>query len=70
LKVKPGQRVKRGDIIASSGSSGLSKGPHLHYEIRKKGKPIDPVDYFYTDMTPEAFEKFKEKAAKYNESMD
>ncbi len=43
--VKEGQEVKKGEVIARVGSSGLSKGPHLHYEIRIDGKPVDPEDY-------------------------
>ncbi|HHG84905.1 MAG TPA: M23 family peptidase [Bacteroidetes bacterium] len=68
--VQEGQRVKRGDIIGHSGNSGLSKGPHLHYEIKKDGTKIDPVDYFYSDLTPEQYIGFKKQAQQYNESMD
>lgn len=68
--VKQGQRVKRGDLIGLSGNSGLSKGPHLHYEVKKNGVKIDPVDYFYSDLTPEQYVGFKKQAQQYNESMD
>lgn len=70
VTVRPGQKVKRGDVIAYTGNSGLSKGPHLHYEILKNGVAVDPIDYFYGDFTPEAFMRIKEKASQYNESMD
>lgn len=68
--VSEGQKVHRGDIIGYSGNTGLSKGPHLHYEITKEGKKIDPVDFFYSDLAPEKFVAFKKQAQQYNESMD
>jgi murein DD-endopeptidase MepM/ murein hydrolase activator NlpD len=43
--VKVGQKVRRGDIIGYVGSTGYSTGPHVHYEIWKNGKPVDPADY-------------------------
>lgn len=67
--VRSGQRVKRGDIIGYSGDSGLAKGPHLYYELRKDGKPVDPIDYFFHDLSPTQLIDFKRKAAQYNESM-
>jgi len=68
--VTEGQKVKRGDLIAYSGNTGLSKGPHLHYEIAKDGKKIDPVDFFYSDLSPEKFVAFKKQSQQYNQSMD
>ncbi|MEM6631940.1 MAG: peptidoglycan DD-metalloendopeptidase family protein [Bacteroidota bacterium] len=46
ILVKAGEQVEAGQLIAYSGNSGLSKGPHLHYELRKEGKPVNPMDYF------------------------
>ena len=68
--VGPGTKVRRGDVIGYSGNSGISKGPHLHYEILKNGKQINPVDYFYSELSPEIYKEFNEQAARYNESMD
>lgn len=71
LAVKKGQEVKRGDIIGYSGNTGLSKGPHLHYEIIKDDKKIDPVDYFYEDdLSPEEYVQLRKEAQVENESMD
>ncbi len=68
--VVKGQKIQRGDLIGYSGNTGLTKGPHLHYEISKDGKKIDPVDYFYSDLDPEEFMEFKKQAQQFNESMD
>lgn len=70
VNVHVGQKVKRGELIAYSGNSGLSKGPHLHYEIKKDGVKIDPIDYFYSDLSPEQYVSFKRQANQVNESMD
>lgn len=48
--VKEGQRVKRGDLIARSGRTGLVSGPHLHYEVRLNGIRVNPIDYFFDDV--------------------
>jgi murein DD-endopeptidase MepM/ murein hydrolase activator NlpD len=45
MLVKPGYRVQRGEVIALVGQTGLADGPHLHYEVRIKGRPVDPIKY-------------------------
>ena len=50
--VSPGQSVRRGDLIARSGRSGLVSGPHLHYEVKFKGRKVNPVDFFFDDVDP------------------
>lgn len=69
VAVRAGQRVKRGDVIGYSGNSGLTKGPHLYYEVLKGGQPLDPIDFFFNDLTPTELIEFRRKAAQYNESM-
>jgi murein DD-endopeptidase MepM/ murein hydrolase activator NlpD len=65
-----GQAVKRGQVIAKSGNTGVSKGPHLHYSVYKNGVAVDPIDYFYSDLDAEEYVRYREAAARYNESMD
>ena len=70
IGVKQGQKVKRGEIIGYVGNTGLSKGPHLHYEIIRNNKKIDPIDYFYGDVDPKDYTKLRKQAEKDNTSMD
>lgn len=57
INVAKGQQVKRGDIIALSGDSGLSLAPHLHYEVRLNGMRVDPVPYFFMELTPSEYQR-------------
>lgn len=70
VKTKPGARVKRGEIIGYVGSTGKSTGPHCHYEVHKNGRPIDPVYFFYNDLTPEQFNRMLKMASASNQSFD
>ncbi len=69
LNVKNGQQVQRGEVIGFVGSTGISTAPHLHYEIIRNNKKVDPVSYFYNDLTPEEFEYIIEKASRVNQSL-
>ena len=62
-KVKEGQKVTRGQLIGWVGSTGKSTGPHCHYEVHVNGNEVDPVYFFYNDLTPEQFDRLLKKAA-------
>ena len=68
--VKRGQKVNRGDIIGYVGNTGMSTAPHLHYEVHKNGKKINPVNFYYNDLTPEQYEKMLEISSQNNQSFD
>jgi len=62
VKARVGQRVKRGELIGWVGSTGKSTGPHCHYEVHVNGVEVDPVYFFYNDLTPEQFDRLLKKA--------
>ena len=70
VNVRVGKYVKRGEILGYVGSTGKSTGPHVHYEVHKNGRPIDPVYFFYNDLTPEQFDRILKMAAAGNQSLD
>ena len=55
--VRRGQKVERGDVIALSGNSGLSLAPHLHYEVRFNGLRVDPIHYFFMELSPDKYSR-------------
>lgn len=68
--VSRGQKVQRGDIIALSGNSGLSLAPHLHYEVRYNGIRIDPIHYFFMELTPDEYQRMIRIAQSGMQSFD
>ncbi len=70
IKVGNGQSVKRGELIGWVGTTGKSTGPHCHYEVHKNGEAVDPVYYFFNDLSPEQFDRLLKIAAAGNQSID
>jgi murein DD-endopeptidase MepM/ murein hydrolase activator NlpD len=70
VKARVGQQIKRGEVIGYVGSTGKSTGPHCHYEVHKNGQKIDPVYFFYNDLTPEQYDLLLKRAAAANQSFD
>ncbi len=63
IKSSVGQHVKRGEVIGWVGTTGASTGPHCHYEVRINTRPVDPVYFFYNDLTPEQYDRVLKLAA-------
>ena len=70
IDVKKGNKVKRGDIIGLTGNSGLSLSPHLHYEVKFNGMRVDPIHYFFMELTPHEYQRMIEIAKSGMQSFD
>ena len=70
MNTKKGKKILRGDIIGYVGNTGRSAAPHLHYEVHKNGRAVNPVNYYYADLTPEEFEKMLKASQEEGQSLD
>lgn len=70
INVRRGQHVRRGDIIALSGDTGLSLAPHLHYEVRLNGTRVDPIHYFFMELSPTEYQHLMRIAQSGMQSFD
>jgi hypothetical protein len=70
VKVTLGQKIKRGDVIGFLGGTGRVTGPHLHYEVHKNGNCIDPINFYFSDLSPEEFDALVDAANRTEQSMD
>jgi len=70
FNVKMGQKLKRGDVIGYVGNTGKSTAPHLHYEVRVKGRPVNPAHYYFQDLTPDQYEKMIYISSNSNQTFD
>lgn len=70
MKVRRGERVKRGQVIGTIGNTGKSTSPHLHYEVWKNNKPVNPINYFFNDITPEQYEEMLILSQRPSQTLD
>ena len=70
IKAHGGEQVKRGQVIGYVGSTGKSTGPHCHYEVIKNNTKIDPIHYFFNDLSPTDYERMIKISAANNQSFD
>ena len=69
-KCRAGQRIKRGDIIGYVGSTGRSEGPHLHYEVHKNGRVVNPLNFYYGNISAVEYVAIAKLANQENQSFD
>jgi murein DD-endopeptidase MepM/ murein hydrolase activator NlpD len=70
FNVTQGQRIRRGEVIGYVGNTGHSSGPHLHYEVHYKGKPVNPQDFYYMDLTPDQYDEMIRISANSGQTFD
>lgn len=70
IAVKAGQKIKRGELLGYVGSTGLSTAPHVHYEVIKNNEKVNPINYYYNDLSPEEYQVMLEQSSKASQSFD
>lgn len=70
IKVRIGQRVKRGDVIGLVGNTGKSTAPHLHYEVHYKGQIMNPQNYYFLDLSPEEYDRMVQMSNNSGQLLD
>ena len=70
IKVRERQKISRADIIGSVGNTGKSTGPHLHYEVIFKGQHVDPLNFYFLDLSPEEYDKMIQLAQNAGQVLD
>lgn len=70
FKVRAGQKVVRGETIALSGNSGQSSGPHVHYEVLQKGRPVNPANYYFMDLDAKQYDEMIRMAENHGKVLD
>jgi len=70
IMTKKGKKVKRGDLIGYVGNTGRSAAPHLHYEVHKNDRAVNPIYYYYGDLKPEEFMAMQKASQEQGQSYD
>jgi murein DD-endopeptidase MepM/ murein hydrolase activator NlpD len=70
IAAKEGQKVQRGQLIGYVGSTGLSTAPHIHYEVMRNNEKVNPINYYYNDLSPSQYELLVELSKKDSQSFD
>ncbi len=70
MRAKVGQKVLRGELIGYVGSTGLSTAPHVHYEVIRNGEKVNPINFYYNDLSPEEYQIMLELSSKSTQSFD
>lgn len=70
ISVREGQKVKRGESVGLVGNTGTSSAPHLHYEVLKNGNKVDPVNFYFNDLSPEEYDMMIQLSSQENQSFD
>jgi murein DD-endopeptidase MepM/ murein hydrolase activator NlpD len=70
IKARVGQKVTRGELIGYVGSTGLSTAPHVHYEVIRNGEKVNPISFYYNDLSPQQYQLLIELSNKASQSFD